>query len=329
MSIGFLLPQARTASKMTASRSEMPKIRVGIASWTDPTLISSGRFYPDSARSAEARLQYYACQFNVVEVDSSYYALPNERNSYLWTERTPDDFVFNFKVFRIFTQHPTPPSALPKAIRNELTPELQEKKNLYYRDLPAELVDDLWHRFESALLPLDTVGKLGVVLFQFPPWFYPGSQQLDYIEMCKAKLQQYRLALEFRNNVWLSGKNRAATLDFLRRNDLPFVCVDEPQGFKSSVPPVAEATSDIGLVRFHGRNNQTWEKKGIGPAERFNYLYTEEELKHWAGKITEISNQTNQMHVLFNNCYQDKAVVNARQMSFMLGSPGRPKMAEE
>jgi uncharacterized protein YecE (DUF72 family) len=314
---------------MKISRSEMAKIRVGTCSWTDPTLVSSGRFYPDSARSAEARLQYYASQFNIVEVDSSYYALPNERNSYLWAERTPDDFVFDFKAFRIFTQHPTPVNSLPKNIRNELTSELQRKASIYYRDLPAESVDELWQRFESALLPLDTVGKLGVVLFQFPPWFYPGSQQLDYIEMCKAKLQQYRLAMEFRNNVWLSEKNRATTLDFLRRNDLPFVCVDEPQGFKSSVPPVAEVTSDIGLVRFHGRNTETWEKKGIGPAERFNYLYTEEELRPWAGKITDICQQTREMHVLFNNCYQDKAVVNARQMCFMLGSPGRPQMAEE
>ena len=314
---------------MTVSESQMAKIRVGTCSWTDPTLVSSGRFYPDSARSAEARLQYYASQFNMVEVDSGYYALPNERNSYLWAERTPDDFVFDFKAFRIFTQHPTPISSLPKNIRNELTTELQEKKNLYYRDLPAELVDELWQRFETALLPLDTVGKLGVVLFQFPPWFYPGSQQLDYIEMCKEKLRQFRLAAEFRNNVWLSEKNRASTFDFLRRNDLPFVCVDEPQGFKSSVPPVAEVTSDLGLIRFHGRNSETWEKKGIGPAERFNYLYTEAELQPWASKIAQISQQTSEMHVLFNNCYQDKAVVNARQMCFMLGSHGRPQMAEE
>jgi len=325
----FLLPQDRTTSKMTISRSEMAEIRVGTCSWTDPTLLSSGRFYPDSARSAEARIQYYASQFNIVEVDSSYYALPNERNSYLWAERTPNEFVFDFKAFRIFTQHPTPLSALPKAIRNELTPELQEKKNLYYRDLPAELFDELWQRFESALLPLDTVGKLGVVLFQFPSWFYPGSRQLDYIEMCRAKLGQYRLAVEFRNNVWLSEQNRSATFDFLRRNGLPFASVDEPQGFKSSVPPIAEVTSDTGLVRFHGRNSETWEKKGIGPAERFNYLYTEDELKPWAREIAEISRQTSQMHILFNNCYEDKAVVNARQMCLLLGSPRRPQVAEE
>ena len=307
----------------------MAKIRVGTCSWTDPTLIESRRFYPDSACSAEARLQYYASQFNVVEVDSSYYAMPNERNSYLWAGRTPEDFVFDFKAFRLFTQHPTPVTALPKSIRDALPPELQQKGNLYYRELPTELVDELWHKFESALLPLDTVGKLGVVLFQFPPWFYPGSQQFDYILLCKDKLRQYRLAIEFRNNVWLNDRNRANTLNFLKGNNLAFVCVDEPQGFKSSVPPVAEVTSDIGLVRFHGRNRETWEKKGIGPAERFNYLYSEEELRPWASKIAEMSRQVNEMHVLFNNCYQDKAVVNARQMCFMLTSAKPPQTAQE
>ena len=307
----------------------MGKIRIGTCSWTDPTLVSCGRFYPNSARTAEARLQYYASQFNLVEVDSSYYAVPSERNSYLWAQRTSEDFVFDVKAFRLFTQHPTPIASLPKAIRQELTPELEEKGNVYYRDLPSELVDGLWKTFESSLLPLDSAGKLGVVLFQFPPWFYPGSQQLDYILMCKEKLPQYRIAVEFRNNVWLSEKNEARTLDFLRKHGLPFVCVDEPQGFKSSVPPVAEATSDIGLVRFHGRNRETWEKKGISPAERFNYLYSEEELKPWATKIQELAKQTREMHVLFNNCYQDKAVVNARQISFMLGSQTSPRVAKE
>lgn len=296
----------------------MGRIRIGTCSWTDPTLLSSGRFYPDSARSAEARLKYYAGQFDLVEVDSSYYTLPNERNSYLWAERTPDDFLFDFKAFRVFTQHPTPISSLPKNLREELTPELQQKGNLYYRDLPVELAGELWRRFEAALLPLDTVGKLGVVLFQFPPWFYPGSQQFDYILMCKQRLPQFRIAMEFRNNVWLSEKNRATALDFLRRNGLPLVCVDEPQGFRSSVPPVAEATSDIGLVRFHGQNRETWEKKGISTAERFNYLYSEEELRLWADKIGGLARLTREMHILFNNCYQDKAVVNARQMGLIL-----------
>jgi uncharacterized protein YecE (DUF72 family) len=298
--------------------TEMGRIRIGTCSWTDPTLINSGRFYPDSARSAEARLKHYASQFDLVEVDSSYYSMPNERNSYLWAERTPEDFMFDFKAFRAFTQHPTPVDSLPRRMRGELTPELQQKRNLYYRDLPAELADALWQGFHAALLPLDTVGKLGVVLFQFPPWFHPGSHQLDYILMCKERLPQYRIAVEFRNNQWLGDKNQAVTLEFLRSNDLPFACVDEPQGFRSSVPPVAEATSDIGLVRFHGRNTETWEKKGISTAERFNYLYSEEELRSWAGSVGQLARRTKEMHVLFNNCYQDRAVVNARQMGMLL-----------
>jgi len=307
----------------------MGTIRVGACSWTDTTLINSGRFYPDSARSAQARLQYYASQFNIVEVDSSYYTMPGERNSYLWAERTPDDFVFDFKAFRLFTQHPTPLNSLPKNIREQLTPELSQKGNLYYRDLPTELVDELWHRFESSLLPLDTLGKLGVVLFQFPPWFYPGPRQLDYITMCKQKLPQYRIAVEFRNNVWPSEKNQAMTFDFLTRNELSFVCVDEPQGFKSSVPPVTQITSDLGLVRFHGRNRETWEEKGLSTAERFNYLYSEDELKPWASRIRELATKTVEMHVLFNNCHDDKAVVNARQISLMLGTQARPQRADE
>jgi hypothetical protein len=108
------------------------------------------------------------------------------------------------------------------------------------------------------------------VLFQFPPWFYPGNEQREFILSCKQKLPQYRLAIEFRHNSWLNEKNTERTLTFLRDNDLPLVCVDEPQGFKSSVPPVTEITSDIGLVRFHGHNQETWEKKGIGPPNSRN-----------------------------------------------------------
>lgn len=296
----------------------MGEILVGTCSWTDPTLIASGRFYPQWARSAEARLRYYASKFPIVEVDSSYYSLPNEKTSRLWVERTPEKFLFDLKAFRLFTQHPTPQQALPRDIRQALSPELKEKTNFYLRDLPQELCDELWRRFGRALLPLDSSGKLGVVLFQFPPWFYPGNEQRDYILQCKDRLPQYRIAVEFRHSSWLNEKNLERTLSFLRENDLPYVCVDEPQGFKSSMPPIAEATSDIGLIRFHGRNREAWEKKGLTTAERFNYLYTEEELKEWVPKIKDLAAQTRQLHVLFNNCYEDKAVVNASQIKLML-----------
>jgi uncharacterized protein YecE (DUF72 family) len=296
----------------------MSEILIGTCSWTDPTLLKSGRFYPSWANSAESRLQFYSSQFRIVEVDSIYYAMPSEKTSRLWVERTPANFIFDVKAFRLLTQHPTPAKALPADIARALPSVLSEKTNIYTRDLDRAVVEDLWQRFESALLPLDSAGKLGVVLFQFPPWFQPGTREQEYILSCKERLPQYRIAVEFRNNSWLSDANRERSLHFLRQNNLPFVCVDEPQGFKSSVPPVAEATSDIGLARFHGRNTESWEKQGIGPAERFKYLYSEDELRQWAPRIKSVASQTKQFHVLFNNCHEDKGIVNARQIGFML-----------
>lgn len=291
---------------------------VGTCSWTDPTLIECGRFYPGWARSAESRLRHYASQFPLVEVDSTYYALPSERTSGLWVRRTPDNFIFDTKAFRLFTQHPTPLTSLPKDIREALPMGIKAKRNLYSRDLPAELLDEVWHRFERALLPLDSSGKLGVVLFQFPPWFYVGDVQRDYILTCRERLPQYKLAVEFRHSSWVSEGNLDGTMKFLRDNGLPFVCVDEPQGFKSSLPPIVEATSDIAVIRFHGRNRETWEKGGISVAERFNYLYSEDELCEWVPRIKHLNLVTRQLHVLFNNCHQDKAVASGRQIQLML-----------
>ncbi|MFW6125562.1 MAG: DUF72 domain-containing protein [Chloroflexota bacterium] len=296
----------------------MGEILVGTTSWTEQTLMESGRFYPRWANSAEARLKYYASQFPLVEVDSTYYALPSERTAKLWTTRTPNDFIFDVKAFRLLTHHPTQLSKLPRDLRDAVPEAAKEKKNIYYRDLPADMLTEVWQRFESALLPLDTAGKLGVVLLQFPPWFMPRDDHLDFIESCRERLPQYRIAVEFRHWSWVNEKNLDRTMGVLRENNMSFVCVDEPQGFKSSVPAVVEATSDIGVVRFHGRNMETWEKDSKTAAERFDYLYTEEEMQEWVPRIRQLASQTKQVHVLFNNCYADKAVVNAGQMKSML-----------
>jgi uncharacterized protein YecE (DUF72 family) len=284
----------------------MGDVLIGTCSWTDPGLVQSGLFYPDWAKSAEDRLRFYSSEFPVVEVDSTYYSLPSGKTSNLWVERTPDNFIFDIKAFRLFTQHPTPLKSLPRDVRDDLTMVIMEKSTVYYRDIPKETVDSLWERY-------------GVILFQFPPWFHPGDHQREYIELCKAKLPQYKLAVEFRQHSWLSEQNREHTIDFLRKNDLAFVCVDEPQGFKSSVPPVSQVTADIGIIRFHGRNVLMWEKKGITPQERFNYLYSEEELEEWVPRIRECAAKTRQLHVLFNTNYQAQSVLNGRLLSTMMG----------
>ncbi len=307
----------------------MAQILVGTCGWADPSLLNAG-FYPPGIRTPMSRMEYYSSFFRLVEVDSSYYAIPSESVAGNWTQWSPKGFVFDVKVFRLFTHHPTPPRALPPDIRNSLPPEIVTKSNVYLRDLPQAIVSEMWRRFESALLPLDSAGKLGVVLFQFPPWFLPGRESFDYISRLRVRLPQYIPAVEFRASDWLDARNATETLALLRSEALSYVCVDEPQGFKSSVPPVYEATADIALIRFHGRNHVTWEAKGFSAAQRFDYLYSEQELQKVVPRIRELGAKAGQMHVLFNNCYGDKAVTNARQMSAMLDTvPGSSPQGKE
>jgi uncharacterized protein YecE (DUF72 family) len=297
------------------------RILVGTCSWADKSLVDCNCFYPAEAKTPEARLRFYASRFPIVEVDSTYYGLPTDtRNAALWVERTPPEFVFDVKAFRLLTHHPTPPETLPKDMREALGDLAREKRNLYYRDFPPQIRGDVWRRFADALLPLDSAGKLGIVLFQFPPWFLPGRDSSAYILEAQERLPQYRVAVEFRNNRWLSDRNRERTIDFMRGHNIPLVCVDEPQGFPSSVPPLPEATAEIAVVRFHGRNREMWERRGATTSERFDYLYSEDELKEWVSPVERLAAATREMHVLMNNCVRDKAVVNAGQMRALLGA---------
>ncbi|MEK7353978.1 MAG: DUF72 domain-containing protein, partial [Chloroflexota bacterium] len=179
-----------------------------------------------------------------------------------------------------------------------------------------------WEIFASLVQDVAAAGKLGVLLFQFPPWFHHNKENFDYLITCRERFPSYRLAVEFRTGGWLSGDSLKETLAFLRQHRLALVCVDEPQGLKTSVPMVAEVTSPVGVVRFHGRNAENWEKKGITAEERFNYLYSEDELRAWLPKIRRMAEQAGKVHVIFKNKSHDFAVRNARQFAEMLaGSP--------
>jgi len=205
-------------------------------------------------------------------------------------------------------------------MRQELSTGLSEKKNLYYDDVPRDLRDQMWKTFEDALLPLDSAGKLGMIVFQFPPWFMPRPDSKEHILECQEHLPQYRLAVEFRNQHWLSERNRKDTLGFLRDNSLAFIAVDEPQGFGSSVPPVAEVTADTAMVRFHGRNKETWEKKGLtSSSERFNYYYSQDEMEEWVPRVREMQARSKEVHLIMNTNKEDQGIVNARLMGKLLG----------
>jgi uncharacterized protein YecE (DUF72 family) len=295
----------------------MGKIFVGISSWADPELNKSG-FYPSEVKKPAERLRFYASNFPIVEMDSSYHFLPSRRNLTSWIESTPPGFMFEVKAFSLLTQHPTPISSLPRDIRAKTGSASNKNSNLYIHSLPEGLADEIWERFAFSIQPLVLAGKLGPVTFQFPPWFHPRNENYDYILECKAKLPGYRLAIEFRTGSWLNDEHRENTLRFLKQNDLALVCVDEPQGFKSSVPPVAEAAASFGVVRFHGRNRENWERKNITINEKYNYLYTREELQEWASKIRQMGSKAEEIFIIFKNKHRDFPIRNARQMMELL-----------
>jgi uncharacterized protein YecE (DUF72 family) len=295
------------------------QVLIGITGWTEPTLVKDGTFYPKKTMSAEDRLRFYAEQFPIVEVDSTYYAPPSERNALLWIERTPAHFTFNVKAYALLTNHPTKPDSLYRDVRDRLPAEQADKRNVYREQLPAELVDEVWQRFRDALMPLHSAGKLGAVLFQFPQWFVIGRRNKEYIVECAERLSDYRIAVEFRHKTWLEERNREETLSFLEKHQLPYVCVDMPQGFDSSLPPVAATTSsDLALVRFHGRDPAQWAKKNVSAAERFRYDYSQRELSEWVPRIRELSSSARETHVLMNNCYRNFAVKSAQQLATLL-----------
>ncbi|HWH36673.1 MAG TPA: DUF72 domain-containing protein [Candidatus Limnocylindrales bacterium] len=294
-------------------------IRLGTSSWTDPTMTAGNVFYPPGADSAEERLNYYASQFPVVEVDATYYALPARRTSELWVQRTPPDFVFDVKAHALLTGQPTETKRLPKYLRDELPAELHEKRRIYARDLPAVLRDAVWAAFLDGLEPLRESGQLGAVILQYPRWFFPISESRDAILEARQRLGEQRFAVELRNASWFNDKNAERTLRFLSDNSIPFVIVDEPQGMKSSVPPITAVTSpELAVVRFHGRRAETWERPGIPVVERFRYLYDRDELAEWAPRLLEASRETREMHVLMNNCYANYGATNARELARLL-----------
>jgi len=299
-------------------------IRTGIAGWIDKSLIESGKFYPAGCTSAEDRLVFYSSQFPVVEVDSTYYGMPNRRNAELWVERTREDFRFDVKSFSLFTQHPTKPKALPTEIREGLPKDLVESnKNFYLDKAPPEVVDEAWDWFRDALEPLRAAGKLGAVFFQFPPWFFPSTRALSYIEQVQERMFGFPIAVEFRKRAWLDQSHATGTVDFLRQRGIPYVAVDAPQGFDSALPPVAEATSpELAIVRFHGRNREAWDLKGVPPSVRFRYLYSDDELAEWEPKVRALAGEAQEVHAVMNNNYSDYSVRNARRLAELLEQNG-------
>jgi uncharacterized protein YecE (DUF72 family) len=313
--------EAHAAAAREPLRVGDANVRIGTASWTDPTMTAPGVFYPPDAGTAQDRLVYYANQFPLVEVDATYYALPARRTAELWLERTPPDFTFDIKAHALMTGQPSEVSRLPKDIRESLPAETLDRKRVYARDLPAEVVDEIWARFADGIVPLRSSGKLGAVFLQYPRWFFPSNESRDEIVAARERLGDTPFAVELRHASWLNEKNADRTLRFFSKYEIPFVMVDAPPGTRSSLPPMSVVTSPkMAVVRFHGRRTETWEKSGIPVVERFRYLYEPEELVEWVPRIREAAEQVPEVHLLMNNCYANYGTTNAREIADLLAS---------
>jgi uncharacterized protein YecE (DUF72 family) len=289
-------------------------VLTGSCSWTDRTLVQQADWYPRRTMSPEERLRFYASQFPLTEVDSTYYAPPAEQQASLWADRTPDGFRFDVKAYSLLTGHPTRPKTLWRDLREQLAPDVADKRNIYPKHLDADALEEAWRRFDSALRPLHEAGKLGSVLFQYPPWFVPRRDNRAEVETLRERLPDYRICVEFRSPMWLEDeRDRERTLGMLEEHGLVFVCVDAPE--ISRLPRLLAVTNqELFMVRFHGRSDETWKDTSRSAAERFRYLYSRQELEELAEPISELALQARETHLLMNNCYRDYAVRNAAEL---------------
>jgi uncharacterized protein YecE (DUF72 family) len=291
----------------------MTNIHVGTCSWAEKSLIESGEFYPKGVSSAEERLKYYASHFDTVEVDSTYYAIPPSHTTEVWAERTPGSFLFHVKVYGALTGHGTDPRTLPKALRELLPAAEKEKRTIHIKE--PELLKAVADAFAASLSPLRTTGKLGLLVFQFPPWFRYKTADLDYILKCRELMGKLPIAVEFRHGSWLTEHRRGEVLTFLRDHGITCVIADEPQdGPLATVPFLPEVTTDVAYFRLHGRNREAWLKKGVETSERYDYLYSTAELKGFAETAKKVSAKARTVFVMFNNCRAGHAMKNALEL---------------
>jgi uncharacterized protein YecE (DUF72 family) len=291
----------------------MGEILIGTSSWADRLLLSSG-WYPPRVNTPKARLEYYAQRFPLVEVDTSFYAIPAPEVTAAWAQHAPDRFTFNIKAFSLFTDHSTKAGSLPADLRPA---GAASDQRLRRKDLPEDAYDALWARFHESLAPLEAEGKLGTVLLQFPPWLTCGHGERERIAETAQRCQPFRVAVELRHGSWFTIDNVEETLTFLAKNDISFCCVDMPQGHPSSVPPILMVTAEPAVVRFHGHSKQwaTGDKR-----ERFRYAYSADELARWAVRLRDLGSEATQVQVLFNNCCAGQAQRDAAALAAILAA---------
>ncbi len=269
-------------------------VRIGTCSWADKGLLEA--WYPRGVSTAEKRLRYYAERFDVVEVDSPYYALPDPAVTERWARRTPDTFSFHVKASAAMTWH------------------------------EGEPTDEAFGLFRAALEPLELSGKLRGVLLQYHPRFTKSAEAKAELALAPERLAPLVPLVEFRHRSWMEEAERADTLAFLEAHGLAYVSLDSPRTRASNVSPrVAAATHPVAYVRFHGRNAATWNIRGAeSAADRFDWLYSAEELAEWVAPLARLADEAQEVYALFNNNRDDFAPRSARILRGLLDEAGVP-----
>jgi uncharacterized protein YecE (DUF72 family) len=314
---------ARDLARGAAEPAVVDNVAVGTAGWTEPSLLRSGLFYPRGLSRSGARLSHYAKHFSMVEVDATYYSLLPPTTAQRWAEVTPAAFQIDVKAHPVFTGHPIDLSRLPAEL-TDAAKQAGHERRAYADSLPPALVAEMEQRFVDLLVPLQNSGKLGCVMLQFPPWFRATRGNARRIETLAERLASVPLAVEFRHPSWLEEERRDRVFELLSKLRMSYVGVDEPDVPRGGVPPVVQVTNpSLAIVRFHGKNAAAWRRRGASVQERFDYVYSPEELRAWVEPVRNLSREAERVHAVFNNCVRDYAVVNAKGLCALLAEEQR------
>jgi uncharacterized protein YecE (DUF72 family) len=299
--------------KKSSDKTGAGKVLVGTASWSDPGFVE--RWYPKKMPAGD-RLPWYAQHFEMVEVNSTFYSVPEPRMVERWCAATPNDFTFDVKLHQLFSFHSTPAKLLP--------PDLQRRAEINARGnvkSTPDLQEALLKIFLRSMSIFRNAGKLGVFLLQLSPSFSPRKHELAELKALVEKLDDYDLAIEFRNRNWTTGDQLQSTIDFLQKHHAIFVNVDAPASDHFMVMPsdLDEVTNaDLAYLRLHGRNAKAY-ITGKTVAARFDYDYSENEIAEVAQRSRKLAKEARELHVIFNNNNLDYAPRAALRLRKALG----------
>lgn len=325
------------------------RIVVGTSSWADPGFVKE--WYPPGMPAGQ-RLPWYAERFEAVELNASFYAVPERDTVRRWVEVTPEGFTFDVKLHRLLSRHSAGLDSLPADLRDRAR-TTSRGRVILDRDLELALIE----RLLDAIEPLESAGRLGALLLQCTPAFKPpkgehrepsdtddpgaggsasapsegpaggaSASALAELEPLVEAVAPRRLALELRHRAWVSDERAGETLAWCSEHGVAFVCVDAPPDDNPSIMPPIDAVTrdDLAYMRIHGRNTQGY-LHGKSVAERFGWVYDDGELKQIAGRAATLAEQAAEVHVLFNNNRDDDAPSAARRFRALLGQdPGPP-----